>query len=410
MNLNVADLTAPSFDELFWDILDHKHMHYWLKGGRGSTKSSFISIMIPLMLMQNENYNAVVLRKVANTLKKSVFNQILWGINELEIRHLFKVTTSPLEITRISTGQKIVFLGCDDPTKVKSIKFEVGYAAINWKEELDQFSGMEEIGSINKSLNRGGEIFWNFYSYNPPRSVNNWVNEEMLVPKENRLVHHSTYLTVPMDWLGGPFFEDAEHQKIHKRNLYDWEYMGEAIGTGGNVFDNVTLREITDEEIEELDKIYHGQDFGFTVDPASYVKCYYHNNRLIFLDEIYETGLSNKMLYDKLIEKGIGKQIISADGAEPKSISELRSYGLNIYSAKKGPDSVNFGMKWLQKLDEIVIDKRRTPSIAKEFVGYEYDRNKDGQFISRYPDKNNHAIDATRYALRDQMEQNKWGW
>jgi len=197
--VNVADTISPAFDEIFYDIMEHKYTHFVTDGGRGSTKSSFVSEMIPLVMMQNPNYNAVVLRKVANTLKKSVYNQVLWAIDTLQIRNLFKVTISPLEITYIATGQKIVFLGCDDPTKVKSIKFEKGYAAIVWYEELDQFSGMEEIRNINQSLLRGGDKFWAFYSYNPPRSKNNWVNEEMLIDKDNRKVYHSSYLSVPRE-------------------------------------------------------------------------------------------------------------------------------------------------------------------------------------------------------------------
>ncbi|MGL4358440.1 MAG: PBSX family phage terminase large subunit [Cetobacterium sp.] len=410
IKIKMSEQVAPSFKEPYEDIKNHRYTHYVFKGGRGSTKSSFVVKIIPILLMSNKNYNAVILRKVHNTLKKSVYNNILWALEELGIRHLFKATVSPLEVTYIPTGQKIVFLGCDDPTKVKSIKFENGYPAIVFYEELDQFSGIEEIRNLNQSLLRGGDKFWCFMAYNPPKSKNNWVNEEMLIPQDNRKVYHSTYLDVPKDWLGELFFIEAEHLKNKNEMSYRHEYLGEATGTGGGVFDNVVVREITEEEIRVMDRFYYGNDFGFAVDPNSFGKFYFHNNKLWILDEIYSAGLSNKALYDKIKAKGITNEIITCDSAEPRTINELRNMGLNVFGAKKGPDSVEHGIKWLQSLDEIIIDKRRTPNAAKEFIGYEYDMNKEGQFISRFPDKNNHFIDCTRYALESLMKQAKWGW
>jgi len=312
----MSDEVAPSFEKAYYDIKEHKYTHYVFKGGRGSTKSSFVSKIIPVLLMSNKNYNCVVLRKVANTLKNSVYNQMLWALDQLNIRHLFKVTVSPLEITFLATNQKIKFLGCDDPTKIKSIKFENGYPAIVWFEELDQFSGMEEIRNLEQSLLRGGEKFWALYSYNPPKSKNNWVNEEMLIEQNNRKVYHSTYLEVPREWLGELFFIEAEHLKNKSGLNYKHEYLGEATGTGGSIFDNVTVRTITNKEIEVMDHFYYGNDFGFAVDPDAWGKFHLHNNRLYILDEIYAPGLSNKKLYDKIKAKGIVREIITCDSAK----------------------------------------------------------------------------------------------
>ena len=200
---------------------------------------------------------------------------------------------------------------------------------------------------------------------------------------------------------------EAEHLKSTKELAYRHEYLGEATGTGGNVFDNVIVRTITDEEIKMMDKFYYGNDFGFTVDPASWGKSYIHNNKLWIIDEIYETRLSNRQLAEKMKLKGIGREPVICDSAEPKSIEDLRELGIVALGAKKGPDSVAFGMKYLQSLDEIIIDPKRTPNAMKEFVGYEYDMNKDGQFISRYPDKNNHFIDQERYALERFIQQKR---
>lgn len=407
--INFAEQIASSFDEAFWDAIEHKYTHYVLKGGRGSTKSSFIAKLIPILMIQSPKYNAVILRKVANTLKNSVYNNMLWAIDELGISHLFRSTVSPTEITYIPTGQKIKFLGCDDPTKVKSIKFEHGYPAIVFYEELDQFSGIEEIRNLNQSLLRGGDKFWCFMAYNPPKSKNNWVNEEMLIDQDNRKVYHSTYLDVPRDWLGELFFIEAEHLRIKNEMAYRHEYLGEATGTGGNVFENVTIRTITDDEIKSMDRFYYGCDFGFSVDPAAWGKYYVHNNKLYIIDEIYRTHLSNKELADLIMSKGVTKDPVIFDCAEPKSIDEMRRLGIHGMPCKKGPDSIHYGMKYLQSLDEIIIDKKRTPNAAKEFISYEYEMNKDGQFVSRYPDKNNHFIDATRYGLEWFVQMNRGG-
>ena len=400
MEINIADRIARSFDSVFWDVQDHGHTFYWLPGGRGSTKSSFVGIEVPLLLMQHPQCHAVVLRKVGNTIKNSVYPQIQWGIEQLGVADRFKYITSPHEITYKATGQKILFFGVDDPMKVKSIKLPFGYVGIVWYEELDQFSGMEEIRNLNQSLLRGGETYWVFASYNPPKSRNNWVNEEILNEYPDRLVHKTTYLDVPREWLGEQFLLEAEKLKAKNETAYNHEYLGEVTGTGGAVFENVEDMVMTDEMISQFDRRYYGLDFGFAVDPLAFVAMRYdakHEDLYIF-DEIYQQKLTNSNAAQLILRK-IGSQHIMADSAEPKSIAEMKAAGLFISGAKKGPDSVDYGVKWLQGRRRIYIDKRRAPNAYREFVSYEYERNRAGQYISAYPDANNHAIDAVRYGL-----------
>ena len=409
--INLSEIIAPHFYGPAWDIQKHKHTHYWLDGGRGSTKSSFISLEVILLLIQNPSVNALVLRKVGETLRDSVFAQILWAIDSLSLSEYFKHTTSPMEITYLPTGQKIFFRGADNPKKIKSLKPQKGYIGITWYEELDQFFGMEEIRNINQSTMRGGSLFWIFYSYNPPKSRDSWVNVEKMENPPNRLTHHSTYLDVPREWLGDAFIFEAETLKARKPEVYEHEYMGVAIGTGGAVFDNIQEREISAEEIETFDRLHFGVDFGFAIDPFVWIKMHYSKNHqsLYLLDEIYQPKLSNRRAADMMRERGTGR--ILADCAEPKSIAEIASLGIRIDPAKKGPDSVEYGIKWLQSLDAIIIDKSRTPNAYKEFSLYEYEQNKDGEFISAFPDKNNHAIDACRYGLSELMRYNSgWGF
>lgn len=400
MKINIASLVSPAFDDAFWDIQEHKHTFYWFAGGRGSTKSSFVGVDIPLLLMQHPQCHAVVLRKVRNTIKNSVYPQIQWGIERLSVLDRYKFITSPHEITYTPTGQKILFFGLDDPAKVKSIKLPFGYVGIVWFEELDQFSGMKEIRNVLQSLLRGGSTYWVFCTYNPPKSRNNWVNEEILADDADRLVHHSTYLQVPRDWLGEQFILEAEKLKAKSEILYRHEYLGEVTGTGGAVFDNVEDMAMSDELVGNFDRLYYGLDFGFAVDPLAFVAMYYdakHEDLYIF-DEIYQQKLTNAKAAQMILQK-IGNKHIIADSAEPKSIAEMKAAGVFISGAKKGPDSVDYGVKWLQGRRRIYIDKRRCPNTYREFVSYEYERNRAGQYISAYPDANNHAIDAVRYGL-----------
>lgn len=402
--IKLSDVVAPHFAKLHRDIMAHKYSYYWEEGGRGSTKSSHISVEIPLLMLKNSDCHAVVLRKVGNTIKNSTYPQIQWALDKLGIADRFRFKTSPHEITYIPTGQKIFFFGCDDPMKLKSIKPSFGYIGIVWLEELDQFGGMEEIRSLNQSLLRGGPKYWEFCSFNPPKSQNNWVNEEKLNDIPGRTVHHSTYLGVPKTWLGEQFFTDAEILKNKNELSYRHEYLGEVTGTGGAVFENVEDIRLSDNNINDFEYCYYGLDFGYTIDPLAYVGVAYdakHENVYIF-DEIYQQKLSNKRAAELISGKAKSNRIL-ADSAEPKSIAEMRGYNLHITGAKKGPDSVDYGIKWLQDRAHIYIDKRRAPNLYREFITYEYERNRQGQYISAYPDKDNHGIDAVRYALSDVM-------
>ena len=397
-----ASLIAPTFTPVLFDIENGEHLEYVFPGGRGSTKSSFVSIMLIDRIMKNDNIHAVCMRQVGDTLRSSVYQQVLWAIEALDLSGEFKATVSPLEITKVSTGQKIYFRGADDPGKLKSIKVPFGYIGVLWFEELDQFTGAEAVRKIEQSVIRGGDEAYIFKSFNPPKSAQNWANKYIKIPKENRLVTESTYLTVPKKWLGKPFLDEAEFLKQVNPVAYENEYMGIANGTGGNVFDNVTVRRITDEEIGRFDRIYRGVDWGWFPDPYHYACMYYDSARmrLYIFDEYRCNKKSNKQTAEKLKQKGVtDNDLIICDSAENKSVSDYREYGLMAVAAKKPPGSVEYSMKWLQSLNEIIIDNIRCPYTAEEFLNYEYDRDKNGDVISGYPDKNNHAIDAVRYAM-----------
>lgn len=381
------------------DIRDKKHLEYVFKGGRGSTKSTTVGMTIVELMKNNHDIHAVVCRKVGNTIKDSVYNKIKWAIGKQEFTEEFDSKLSPMEITLKSTGQKIYFRGADDPEKIKSINPEFGYIGILWFEELDQFAGPEEIRKIEQSAIRGGDIAWIFKSFNPPKTMNNWANKYILEPKENRIVHSSTYLDVPKGWLGQPFIDEAEHLKEVNPNAYEHEYMGIANGNGGNVFEYLEIRNITDEEISHMDRIFPGVDYGWYPDAFCYLRTYYDSARekIYLIDELYVNKWSNSKTAEWIKKKGYDDYTMICDSAEPKSVNDFRDAGLPARGAIKGPGSIEYGFKFLQT-KTLVIDPKRTPNAYKEITEYEYDRDKEGNVISGYPDGNDHAISALRYA------------
>ena len=400
---------GKAFVDLYRDIEERKHYEYWLEGGRGSIKSSFWSELVAEILENNENMCALLIRKVGNTLKDSVFSQMQWGIDKLaetypEVGKHWKATKSPLEIKNENTGQIIYFRGADDPVKIKSIKPPKGkYIGIVVYEEFDQMNGMNEVGTIDRSVIRGGEDFIMLRVYNTPTSSQHFVNKEKRIPKADRLVHRSTYLDVPKEWLGSKFFDEAEYMKSVNERQWRNVYLGEETGTGGNVFENVELREITDSEIETFDYIYMGLDFGWFPDPLAWTKmCYNPAQKTLYIfDEFVVNKMSNADVWEYLTkEKGVtNNDMIIADSAENKSIGDFKSYGALMYGAEKGAGSVDYSMKWLASLTKIVIDPERCPTSAEEFSTYEYMQDKDGNYISGYVDADNHCIDSVRYGL-----------
>ena len=399
-DIRLSEKVGSAFYDVARDVFHHGHTHYDFSGGRGSLKSSTVSVLVPLLLINNPGTHALVLRKVANTIRDSVYAQYIWAVGELGMAAYWEAKVSPMELIYKPTGQKIMFRGADDPMKIKSIKVPFGYIAVTHFEEKDQFAGRAEIRTILQSTMRGGSKYWNFESYNPPISRDNWANKDSLEERTDRMCHKSTYLQAPPEWLGEQFLAEADHLKATDERAYQHEYLGIPVGTGGNVFDNLELREITDEEMLHFDHIYQGVDYGWFPDPFAFIRLHYDRARetIYLMDEIYQNKLTNEASGNIIIQRGYKDAYITCDSAEPKSVADYRAMGLPAKAAVKGPGSVDYGMKWLQRR-KIVIDRKRTPNAYNEFVNYEYDRNKDGDIISGYPDENNHLIDATRYAV-----------
>lgn len=426
VQINLSEVINEPFKPFWRASKCKKHLRYVLKGGRGSGKSFHIPMRILMDIMEYP-VSAVAIRKVQNTILKSVYANFKAAANILGVRHLFRFVDSRLEITYKPRGNKIYNMGADDPDKIKSIKDADFPLAIGWFEELAEFKTEDEITSIENSILREeleGKIksesnrkevypfdYSFYYSYNPPKRKQSWVNKkyESSFIDDNTYVHHSTYLDNPH--LSKRFVEEAENVKRNKPMKYKWEYLGEAIGSGVVPFDNLQIEKgcITDEMVANFDNIRNAVDFGYATDPLAFVRWHYDKkkNGIYAVDELYGQKISNREFAKWVHKKGYQSDEIFADSAEPKSIAELKNEHdvKRVKGVKKGPDSVEYGEQWLDDLDFICIDPLRTPKIAWEFENIDYQTDKDGNPKPRLEDKDNHTIDATRYALSEDMKQ-----
>lgn len=401
--VNLTDVIAPAFYPVHWDILDEKHTYYDLYGGRGSTKSSFISVEIILGMMEDGKAgnltNAAIFRKVGNTLRDSVFEQIEWAIDALNVNDLWETGLSPMQHVYKPTGQKILYRGLDKAKKTKSIKVSKGYIKYLWFEELDEFAGIEEIRTVQQSILRGGSKFTVFKSFNPPISKSNWANTYVNEPRGDSYRHKSDYTTVPRSWLGQQFVDDAEYLKQTNERAYNHEYLGLAVGLGTNIFDLIEIRTITDDEIKKYQSIYQGQDWGWFPDPKAFIRVAYVPNKqqIVLLDELGGCKIKNSTMAEQIIKKGYNDYTISCGVDEEESIVDFKDAGLPARRAIVTPGSRKYTFEWLQ-CRTLVIDPARTPRAYKEIINYEHEVDPNGEVIADYPDGNDHWIDSLRYA------------
>ena len=410
--LKISDLLTPKFYPLYLAWKSNKYTRLVCKGGRGSAKSTNIALILVVDLIQYP-VNTICFRKVGETLRKSVYEQIKWAIKFLGVEEYFEYKLSPLEIIYKERGNKFIFMGVDDPQKSKSIKEAQFPVARYWFEELAEFKNEDEVETVLNSIFRGklekGLIYKGFFSYNPPKMKHNWVNKKYNYSfiENNVFVHHSVYLDNPH--ISEEFIKEAEAVKAKDETKYKLVYMGEPIGNGLVPFPNLEIREIEASEIAGLEKFRNGVDWGYGVDPLAFVRWGYDKKKGIIyaLDEYYGVGLKNRNLANYILSKGYD-ELVMCDSAEPKSIDELKEYDISAWGAKKGAGSVEYGEKWLSDLEAIVIDPKRTPNISREFEMIDYDTDREGNPLPRLCDSNNHTIDATRYAFSNDMKKGKW--
>jgi PBSX family phage terminase large subunit len=410
--IKLADQVTEPFKPHINTILDAETLEIVNSGGRHSAKSSFAAEITIFGMMEDwherkEKTHATCIRKIAGTLKSTVYSKIIWTLNIFGIKHLWKCTVSPLKCVYIPSGQEIRFHGCDEPTKLKSSEFEEGYCKYILYEETEEFAGMDEINSVNISLARGEKSII-FYTFNPPPSKDHWVNIEMTKEYPDRLIIHSDYTTVPSKWINRRQLNTIERMKKENYEKYLNIYEGKITGTGGEVFRNVVPMNMKD-MIDSFDKLYNGLDFG-SAHPTAYTRMHFDNTDLYIFDEVYRTDILNKELKKEIDNKISYNELIKGDNAARNQIRELKAMGLNIIRCTKvkGKDGRDHSFKWLQNLSHIYVDPVRCPNTFRELNSYRSKRNKEGIIIEEFPKLNDDAIDSIRYALDEQIFSHGW--
>lgn len=422
---------SPVFCDVSRAIDSGRVNRVMLKGGRGSTKSSYGYQKCLDIFLHRPHAQWICGRRYANTLRRSCFANVLWAIAKRGMTVGkpgegcdFDKTVSPMELTYNKTGQKIIFSGLDEPEKLKSITFEDPDAKIEilLLEEYNQLSGPEDARNVRQSVFRS-DYSLEFDIYNPEPDTEQWTNKEARIEEPGKLVHHSTYLDVPAEFIGKRFIEQAEVLKEINPTAYANEYMGDETGLTGTVFNNVVAQSITYEDTLAMKWIRCGMDWGFQSDPWVWLRVGYDRKTrtLYILDEIFNTKTLDDANIEEvkrhLIERDeTGKPLytndgrpvynrnkpqneIRADAASPKDIATWRHGGMAIMGASKRVPVAD-DIKWLTKRKAIVIDRERCPLAYQEFSRYRALEDDEGNFKG-YPDKDNHTIDAVRYAVFD---------
>lgn len=421
--------------DCFYDIFVPFYNNYFGNGivNHNSGKSYFASVIIWLALENDPDKNAVVIRKVGSSLRKSCWKQMMKVRNRLGYYH-WEPNKTELTFTNKNTGQQIFLVGLDDEEKVRSITVEVGYISIAWFEEAKQFTSMEEIDQAVSSLLRGGADnedkdavrgdmcdeefgdmeYMTILTYNPPKSQFDWINKEALLgaKKPGRLTHKSTYLTMPKRWLGSKVLNEIENMKKMKPEQYKHMYLGMITGTGGEYFRNITIREITDKEIASFAYFNMGIDWGYN-DPNVFLKTYIHDGKLYIFDEIYQDTIpaagdsktSKYVEFAKMVKehtKDCPYNPIYCDAQDKggMAVFQMAKFKIPVYEAPKhGTNDRDHGYGYLQGLDEIIIDPKRCPNCAKAFPMFESRPAPGGHGWLDAPGmRNDHCPDCVRYA------------
>ena len=404
IKLSLPELVGRGY-ATYWNF---KGRYRVCKGSRASKKSKTTALWYIVNMMKYPDANLLVIRKTYRTLKDSCFTELKWAIKRLQVEAWWEIKESPLEMTYIPTGQKIYFRGLDDPLKVTSITVEKGVLCWAWLEEAYEIMSESDFDTLDESIR--GEVPEGLFkqwtiTFNP-WNEHHWLKKRFFDVEDNNILAMTTnYLC--NEWLDESDKKLFETMKKNNPRRYSVAGLGNWGIVDGLVYENWTERAFTLDEIKGC-KTTCGLDFGYTNDPTAFFMGFLdiENKRLYVWDEFYEKGMSNKAIHNKIVAMGYGKERITGDSAEPKSIDELKSLKLRIKGAKKGKDSIMNGVQWIQDL-EIIIHPRCTNFIT-EISNYTWAEDKFGNKLNKPIDDFNHLMDAMRYALEEYIIGNKW--
>ena len=403
----LPDLIGGGYKK-FWNF---KGRYRVVKGSRASKKSKTTALWYIYNIMKYKNANLLVVRKTYRTLKDSCYTELKWAIHRLGVDAFFSCTQSPLEITYIPTGQKIYFRGLDDPLKVTSITVDVGYLCWMWLEEAYEINSESDFDMLDESIrgNVSDELFKQITITFNPWNDRHWLKKKFFDVKDDNILALTTNYKCN-EWLDEADLKVFETMKKNNPRRYQVAGLGNWGVVDGLVYENWKEQDFNIDDVKNKDTIsVFGLDFGYTNDETA-LFCGILDlkaKKLWVFDEMYKKGLSNKDIYNNVVEMGFVKEQIIADSAEPKSIDELKYYGIRrIQGAKKGKDSINNGIQWIQDL-EIIIHPRCV-NFLTEISNYQWDTDKFGNKINKPIDCFNHLMDAMRYALEKYITGNKW--
>lgn len=372
------------------------------KGGRGSVKSNFWSAFAYETIRRDPKAHVVFTRRYKVDLRDSVFMQFEKTVRRMDDIDSWEFTTSPMRATYKPTGQMVMFVGCDKPISLKSMGVKFGYVKLLIHEECDEMAGVEQMDSVEDTFLRSDTPALDIKIFNPPKSKNNFMNAytEEKQSDPATLVCHSYYDHVPVEWLGHRFFERAEWFRVNKPDYYANNYLGEVTGTGGELFDNVEERPISDAEVEAFSHVYQGLDFGYE-HPMAFVRVAY-DRETDTLTPFFESYARRSKLstFARNLDEYKRQETI-CDSANPDKIRDLQDWDWEAVAATKrwkggGRDAA---WDWLRAVRRIVIDPARTPNLAMELRTLEFEQLRDGSFSSRYPDLGEDGVMATAYAM-----------
>ena len=397
-----------------------------IKGSRRSKKSKTMALWVIYNMMKYPDANTLVVRKTYRTLKDSCFTELKWAVKRLQVSHQWEFKESPLEAMYIPTGQKIYFRGLDDSLKITSVTVEVGVLCWMWIEEAYEIMSEDDYDTLAESMLGDcpeGLFKQTTLTFNP-WSDKTWIKKRFFdTPDPDTLTMTTNYLC--NEWLSPEDRKEFERMKRKNPRRYRVAGLGDWGVVDGLVYENwkeqsftlISKKEFNDMEEDKrpqnpvfsdgLDSAF-GLDFGYTNDPTA-LFCGFlslSEKKLYVWDELYQKGLSNKAIYSEVSRMGYSKERITGDSAEPKSIDELRGLGLRITGAKKGKDSVNNGIQWIQDLEIIVHP--RCVNFLLEISTYQWKKDKFDKKLNEPEDDNNHLMDAMRYALERFIQKNKW--
>lgn len=394
------------------DIVGKGYGTYWnykgryrvCKGSRASKKSTTTAMNLIYRIMEYPKSNALVVRKTYRTLLDSCYAQLKWAVNRLGVKDYFDFKLSPLEIIYKPTGQKILFRGLDDPLKVTSVTVDVGSLCFLWIEEAYEIMSESDFDMLDESIR--GEVPKGHFkqitlTFNP-WNERHWIKGRFFDKVDKDVLAITTNYTCN-EWLDRSDLNVFERMKENNPRRYQVAGLGNWGIVDGLVYENFEERFFTLEEIKDY-KTVAGLDFGYTNDPTAFFIGFLDKKGSVLYvwDEMYKKGLSNKKIYENIKNMGYSKEKITGDSAEPKSIDELKGYGLRIKGAKKGKDSILNGIQWIQDLK--IIIHPRCNNFLTEISNYQWDKDKFGKALNRPIDDFNHLLDAMRYALEDDIQ------